>query len=32
VTALTLLAAWGEIPGAQVIDRLLWLVREGLER
>jgi hypothetical protein len=32
VTALTLLAAWSEIPGAQVIDRLLWLAREGLER
>ncbi len=32
VTALTLLAAWGEIPRAQVIDRLLWLIREGVER
>jgi hypothetical protein len=32
VAALTLLAAWSEIPRALVIDRLQWLVREGLER
>ena len=32
VAALTLLAAWSEIPRALVIDRLRWVVREGLER
>jgi hypothetical protein len=32
VTAIALLAAWGEVPRAKVIDRLRWLVREGLER
>jgi hypothetical protein len=32
VVALTLLAAWGEVPRATVVDRLRWLVREGLER
>ena len=32
VAALTLLAAWAEIPRVQAIDRLLWLAREGLER
>jgi hypothetical protein len=32
VPALALLAAWAEVPRAEVIDRLLWLVREGLER
>jgi hypothetical protein len=32
VRALTLLAAWAEVPQGQVIDWLLWLVREGLER
>jgi Protein of unknown function (DUF1186)/SEC-C motif len=32
VTALALLAAWAEVPRAQVIDCLLWLAREGLER
>jgi Protein of unknown function (DUF1186) len=32
VAALTLLAAWSEIPRALAIDRLRWLVREGLER
>ena len=30
--ALTLLAAWGDIPRQVVIDRLMWLVQEGLER
>src|SRR5919106_1313015 len=32
VGALALLAAWAEVPRGQVIDRLLWLAREGLER
>jgi hypothetical protein len=32
VVAIALLAAWGEIPRVEVIDRLRWLVREGLER
>jgi len=32
VTAIALLAAWGEVPRGKVIDRLRWLVREGLER
>ena len=32
VTALALLAAWAEVPRAPVIDCLLWLAREGLER
>jgi hypothetical protein len=32
VTALALLAAWAEVPRAEVIDSLLRLVREGLER
>jgi len=29
VSALTLLAAWAEIPRTQVIERLLWLIRES---
>ncbi|MGE3191609.1 MAG: DUF1186 domain-containing protein, partial [Vicinamibacterales bacterium] len=32
VGALALLAAWAEVPRDEVIDRLLWLVRGGLER
>jgi hypothetical protein len=32
VTALALLAAWIEVPRDQVVDRLRWLAREGLER
>ncbi len=32
VTALALLAAWAEVPRAQIIDCLLWLAREGVER
>ena len=32
VAALALLAAWAETPRLQMIDRLLWLAREGLER
>ncbi len=32
VTALALLAVWGEVPRARVIDWFLWLAREGLER
>jgi hypothetical protein len=32
VTALALLAAWAEVPRPQVIECLLWLAREGLER
>jgi hypothetical protein len=32
VAALALLAAWAEVPRAQVIDRLRWIAREGLER
>ncbi len=32
VIALTLLAAWAEIPRAQIVERLQWLAREGLER
>lgn len=32
VQALTLLAAWLEVPREQIITRLLWLGREGLER
>jgi hypothetical protein len=32
VTALTLLAAWAEVPRESVITYFLWLAREGLER
>jgi hypothetical protein len=32
VGALARLAAWAEVPRARVIERLLWLAREGLER
>jgi hypothetical protein len=32
VTALALLAAWAEVPRDVVVDRLAWLLREGLER
>lgn len=32
VAALTLLAAWSDSPRGVIIDRLQWLVREGLER
>ena len=32
VRALTLLAAWAEVPRDAVIDWLVWLAREGLER
>jgi hypothetical protein len=32
VSALALLAAWAEVPRAHIIDSLLWLAREGLER
>jgi hypothetical protein len=32
VTALALLAAWAELPRAAVMDWLLWLARQGLER
>jgi Protein of unknown function (DUF1186)/SEC-C motif len=32
VTALALLAAWGEVPRTLVIDWLMWLACEGLER
>ena len=30
--ALAVLAAWGEVPEAEVKDYFLWLAREGLER
>jgi hypothetical protein len=29
---LALLAAWGEVPRQPIVDHLLWLAREGLER
>ena len=32
VTALTLLAAWAEVPRQPVIDCFSWLAREGLDR
>ena len=32
VTALTLLAAWAEVPRESIVTILLWLAREGLER
>lgn len=32
VTALGLLAAWAEVPHEPIVDMLLWLAREGLER
>ena len=32
VTALALLAAWAEVPRATIVDHLLWLATEGLER
>ena len=32
VQALTLLAAWAEVPRESIITILLWLAREGLER
>jgi hypothetical protein len=32
VRALTLLGAWAEVPLDSIVDRLLWLAREGLER
>jgi hypothetical protein len=32
VTALALLAAWGEVPREAVVSTLLWLAQEGLER
>jgi len=32
VSALALLAAWAEIPREPIVEYLLWLAREGLER
>jgi hypothetical protein len=32
VTALALLAAWGEVPRERVVEHFLWLASEGLER
>ena len=32
ITALALLAVWGEVPREQISDHFLWLAQEGLER
>lgn len=32
VSALALLAAWGDVPRESIVDYFLWLAREGLER
>ena len=32
VTALSLLAAWAEVPRERIVEYFLWLAREGLER